>query len=75
MTTTTLPGAQIDGRDADPSAVTAPDPCPDCGAPLAAVTMHADDRAVTMRSCSRCDRRWWTADGEAADPTVVFARR
>jgi hypothetical protein len=49
--------------------------CPGCGSALAAVVIHANDREVMMRSCTRCDRRWWTADGEVADPTEVFAKR
>jgi uncharacterized Zn finger protein (UPF0148 family) len=51
------------------------EPCPGCGTPLVVVVMHAGERAVTMRSCTRCDRRWWTVDGEAADPTEVLAKR
>lgn len=52
-----------------------PQPCPVCGASLVTVVMHAGERPVTMRSCSNCDRRWWTVDGQEADPTKVFAKR
>jgi len=35
--------------------------------------IRAEARTVVMRSCSRCDRRWWTADGEPVDqPADLF---
>ena len=65
---------------ADPAAVTggatgSPLRCPDCGATVAEVALAVDGRAVQMRSCNRCDRRWWTSDGEAVDPIALFAKR
>ena len=51
------------------------DACPGCGAGAASVAISLDDQVVTMRSCNRCDRRWWTADGEPVDPLKLFAGR
>lgn len=31
-------------------------PCPTCGSPLAEIRLTGD---LTMRSCSRCERRVW----------------
>jgi hypothetical protein len=39
------------------------------------VAITVEERIVLMRSCNRCDRRWWTADGEPVDPVELFARR
>ena len=49
--------------------------CPGCGADVAAVVITVESRVVLMRSCNRCDRRWWTADGSPVDPVELFARR
>jgi hypothetical protein len=49
--------------------------CPDCGANVAEVVLTVDGRPVQMRSCNRCDRRWWTSDGEPVDPLSLFAKR
>lgn len=51
------------------------DACPGCDGALSAVRINTEERVVTMRSCSRCDRRWWTADGEVVDPVELFAVR
>jgi hypothetical protein len=51
------------------------DSCPGCGAGVAAVVITVEQRVVLMRSCNRCDRRWWTADGEAVDPVALFAKQ
>jgi hypothetical protein len=51
------------------------EPCARCGTLMPAVLINQDERVVTMRSCARCDRVWWTVDGQAVDPTVLFARR
>ncbi len=40
--------------------------CPRCKASrLVEIKLTIDERAVTMRSCSRCDTRWWDSEGEA----------
>lgn len=38
------------------------------------VTIDIDlsGRHVTMRSCSACDRRWWSDDGGVIDLTAVL---
>ena len=51
------------------------DVCPMCGNHVAAVMINVDDSVVTMRSCNRCDQRWWTSDGEPVDPIAHFAKR
>ena len=39
--------------------------CPNCRtARLVQIGMTLKDRSVTMSSCSRCDTRWWDAEGE-----------
>lgn len=39
--------------------------CPKCRASrLVEIELSIDDRVVTMRSCSRCDTRWWVSGGE-----------
>jgi hypothetical protein len=48
------------------------EPCAICGTPLAAVGIVSSGRHVVMRSCTRCNRRWWTADGRPVDPTQLF---
>jgi hypothetical protein len=31
---------------------------------LVEIALTMKDRQVTMRSCSKCDSRWWASDGE-----------
>lgn len=50
------------------------EPCVSCGDPVVAVVVRATPAIVAMRSCNRCDLRWWTADGAPTDPLRVFAR-
>jgi transcription elongation factor Elf1 len=39
--------------------------CPNCrGARLVQIGLKLKERRVTMHSCSRCDTRWWDAEGE-----------
>lgn len=47
--------------------------CPTCARPVVRIGLVKDGRDVEMRSCSRCDTRWWTVDGLPADPTEVLA--
>jgi len=42
---------------------------------VASVDIVLDDQVVTMRSCNRCDQRWWTSDGVPVDPLQLFAGR
>ena len=49
--------------------------CPDCRADAAAVVITLETQVVLMRSCNRCDRRWWTSDGRPVDPVELFAKR
>jgi hypothetical protein len=35
--------------------------CPRCDAPLVEITVG---RGLILRSCSRCDGRWWRRDGD-----------
>ncbi len=51
------------------------DTCPGCGTGVASVAISLDDEVVTMRSCNRCDQRWWTVGGRAVDPRELFAGR
>ena len=40
--------------------------CPNCKrSNLVEIALTVAQRKVTMRSCSRCDSRWWHKDGEA----------
>ena len=39
--------------------------CPTCGTSnVVAIDLRMAERQVTMRSCGRCDRRWWASEGE-----------
>ena len=39
--------------------------CPRCTrSMLVEIALTMKDRQVTMRSCSKCDSRWWASDGE-----------
>jgi transcriptional regulator NrdR family protein len=47
--------------------------CPRCKASqLVEIELTVGERAVTMRSCSRCDTRWWDSDGESLPLTGVL---
>ncbi len=47
--------------------------CPQCGTnKVVSINLQVAERAVTMRSCGRCDRRWWDTDGERVDLTNVL---
>ncbi|MBA2282896.1 MAG: hypothetical protein H0W25_16940 [Acidimicrobiia bacterium] len=50
-------------------------PCRSCGRTLVCVDIKTDGRTVTMRSCTRCDRREWLLDGEPTDPIEAFANQ
>ena len=36
----------------------------ECGTPWVEISLQVGEGRVTMRSCSRCDRRSWVSDGE-----------
>ena len=47
--------------------------CPTCGTDkVVTIKLNVAEREVTMRSCGRCDRRWWHTDGEHVDLTNVL---
>ena len=48
--------------------------CPRCSAPLVQIRLASDGSDLVMRSCSRCDGRWWSRDGETADLGDVLGR-
>jgi ribosomal protein L37E len=39
-------------------------PCERCGRPQVQISLTIGERPVVMRSCSRCDRRSWSSEGE-----------
>lgn len=41
--------------------------CPRCQSPLVEIRLAAGDAALLLRSCSRCESRWWLRDGEVTD--------
>ncbi|HZQ26793.1 MAG TPA: hypothetical protein VFA94_03740 [Acidimicrobiales bacterium] len=47
--------------------------CPKCRhVRLVEVALTMGQRKVTMRSCSRCDTRWWDSEGESLNlPRVL----
>ena len=48
--------------------------CPGCrNGGLVEIGMMLEDVRVTMRSCSRCETRWWDRDGEAVGLRSVLA--
>jgi hypothetical protein len=39
--------------------------CPKCrAADLTEISLELRGKSVIMRSCARCETRWWDADGE-----------
>ena len=49
--------------------------CPVCHVSrLVEISLHLQGEPVRMRSCSRCDTRWWEAEGESLDLTDVLER-
>ena len=50
--------------------MTAPCACPICAATLVEITLSGD---LTMRSCSRCERRWWQQGDDAAGLSDVLS--
>ena len=52
--------------------------CPNCRqGHLVEIGLTLQESQVTMRSCSKCDTRWWDRDGDAVGLNAVLdlARR
>ena len=41
--------------------------CDQCGTPTVEIALQVGEGRMTMRSCSRCDRRSWLSDGEPVE--------
>lgn len=41
--------------------------CRECGGPVIEIELSAGDQPLMMRSCSACDAREWTKEGEGLD--------
>ena len=52
---------------------TAPARCDRCAAPVVEITLAHGSSTMTMRSCSVCDTRSWSTDGEALGFDTVLA--
>jgi len=48
--------------------------CPLCKGPLVSITLPVEGRQLEMRSCSRCDVRFWREAGEDVDLAAVLGR-
>ena len=47
--------------------------CPLCQiARLVTITMSVNNRELTLHSCSRCETKWWKADGENVGLSTVL---
>ena len=47
--------------------------CPVCrAARIVEIGLTLKGSKVTMRSCSKCETRWWDTDGEKVSLTKVF---
>ena len=47
--------------------------CPLCNiANLVTIAMTVNQRQLTLHSCSRCETRWWKADGDQVGLTDVL---
>jgi hypothetical protein len=47
--------------------------CEKCDAPVVEISLARGDSTMTMRSCSACDTRRWSSDGEALAFDSVLA--
>jgi hypothetical protein len=45
-------------------------PCPRCDAPLVEIAVSP---ALVLRSCAKCEARWWVRDGSPAGLDDVLA--
>jgi hypothetical protein len=48
------------------------DACPRCRGPLVAIEITLSGKDLLMRSCSKCDVRFWSARGKDVDLTDVL---
>jgi hypothetical protein len=46
--------------------------CPRCTAPLVEIRLAPGDAELALRSCSRCDGRWWLREGRLVDFSGVL---
>lgn len=47
--------------------------CPLCQiARLVTITMTVNTKQLTLHSCSRCETKWWKADGENVGLSTVL---
>lgn len=47
--------------------------CPTCRRALVVINLAKDGQQVQLRSCTPCDTRWWTVDGQPVDPREALA--
>jgi hypothetical protein len=50
----------------------ADDACPRCRGPLVAIELPVKGKDLVMKSCSRCDVRFWSERGSDVDLTDVL---
>lgn len=48
--------------------------CPHCHGPLVVIGLRLTESDLVMRSCSRCDRRFWESDGLDIELTGLLGR-
>lgn len=46
--------------------------CPTCGKQVVRLEVTVGGEELTMKSCSRCDKRSWERNGDAVDLTEVL---
>ena len=51
-----------------------PPSCPLCHGPLVCITLPVEGHALEMRSCSRCDTRFWKESGSDVDLAEILGR-
>jgi hypothetical protein len=49
------------------AALRRPEACPRCDAPLVEIRLAPGGAELALRSCSRCEGRWWLRDGKLTD--------
>ena len=47
--------------------------CPRCQTPFVEITITLGAAEATMRSCSQCDRRFWSSEGEHVELDGVLS--
>ena len=51
-----------------------PQKCPTCRGPLVSITLPVEGHVMEMRSCSRCDTRFWREAGEDVELAAILGR-